>query len=193
MSPHANSTTPRLDAGSSAPAFAIDDAFGTHVRVPETGRTTLLSFFRNSACALCNLRVHQLIERTADWRARGLDIVVVFESSADAIRASVGTQDAPFPIIADPDARLYDAFGVEVSSAKVEATMEMPETAEMVAAAAAAGFELRKEAGSNFLRMPADFVIAGSGEVLAAHYADFVWDHLPFDVIDALLAPPPAP
>jgi thioredoxin-dependent peroxiredoxin len=46
---------------------------------------------------------------------------------------------------------------------------------------------LTKEEGSNFLRMPADFLIGPDGVVRAAHYAAYVWDHLPFACIEELL------
>lgn len=174
--------------GTAAPPFAVADLFARPIALSDYGgRTLLLSFFRNAACALCNLRVHELIERSPTLHRAGLDIVAVFESPREAMLEYVGRQDAPFPLIADPAAELYGRYGLESSEAKVAATMAMPETMARVAEAAVAGFALTPEPGSNFQRMPADFLIGPDGVVLAAHYARYVWDHLPFARIEEQL------
>jgi thioredoxin-dependent peroxiredoxin len=177
-----------IQPGMPAPVFEAVDLFGDAVDFAAyRGRPVLLSFFRNAACALCNLRLHALIERYADYRRAGLEIVAVFESPAASMRQYVGKQDAPFPIVADPGAGLYALYGVESSVAKVEATMAMAETQQVVGEAATKGFQLTQEAGSNFLRMPADFLIGADGRVLEAHYSGYVWDHMPFARIEELL------
>ncbi len=77
----------KLQHGMSAPAFETLDLFGNPISlVAYRGHPLLLSFLRNAACALCNLRVHQLIERHADFQRAGLAVVVVFESPAAAMR-----------------------------------------------------------------------------------------------------------
>ena len=68
----------------------------------------------------------------------------MFESPRENILQYVGRQDAPFPIVADPQAQLYALYGVEVSEAKVAKTMSMPETQATIGAAAA----LRSTTGS---------------------------------------------
>lgn len=167
-----------IQPGMRAPDFRAADLFGNPIELAAyQGGPLLLAFLRNAACALCNLRVHMLSERYADYRRAGLGVVAVFESAAEAMRQYVGQQDAPFPLIADPEARLYALYGVESSEAKIAATMAMPATQQQIAAAAAQGFQLTKEAGSNFRRMPADFFIGPDGRVLEAHYINYVWDH----------------
>jgi peroxiredoxin len=158
-----------LQAGMLAPAFQTVDLFGNPINLAAYhGSPLLLSFLRNAACALCNLRVHQLIQRYAALHRAGLELVAVFESSAPAMRHYVGTQDAPFPLVADPYADLYTRYGVESSEAKLARTMAMSTTQQRIAEAAAAGFPLTAEAGSNFLRMPAAFFIGPDGRVLEA-------------------------
>jgi peroxiredoxin len=180
-----------IRSGMSAPIFHGVDLFGNTIDLTDYhGTPVLLSFFRNAACALCNLRVHQLIERYPSFQRAGLEILAIFESPAESMREYVGKQDAPFPIIADPKAELYDLYGVESSEAKIAATMAMPATQQLIEAAAAQGFQLTNQPGSNFLRMPADFLIGADGVVLDAHYAGYVWDHLPFARIEELLGTP---
>lgn len=175
--------------GMRAPAFQTEDVFGRQVTLEQfAGSPLLLSFYRNGWCALCNLRMHALIERFPTYQRQGMMAVAVFESPRERILESVGKQDAPFPIIADPDGELYTRYGVEVSEAKVQASAENPAVAEAVKEAAANGFVLTPEDGSNFLRMPADFLIAPDQTIVEAKYADYVTDHLPFAVIEQYLA-----
>jgi peroxiredoxin len=136
---------------------------------------------------MCNLRVHQMIQRYPEFQRMGLDVVAVFESPVASIHAHVGKQDPPFPVIADPDAVLYDLYGVEESADKVQRTIARPETAGIIRLAAEAGFRLAHEEGANMNRMPADFLIGPDGLVRLAHYAEFVTDHLPFAEIKACL------
>ncbi|MEO7910797.1 MAG: peroxiredoxin-like family protein [Roseiflexaceae bacterium] len=177
-----------IQSGMLAPTFHAVDLFGNSVDLATyQGKPLLISFFRNAACAMCNLRVHTLIERYADFHRAGLEIVAIFESPVEAMLRYVGKQDAPFPLIADPLAHLYALYGVESSEANIAATMAMAGTQQMIAAAASQGFQLTEEPGSNFLRMPADFFIGSDGRVLDAHYAAYVWDHMPFARIEELL------
>jgi peroxiredoxin len=154
------------------------------------GSYVFLSFFRNAACAICNLRVHELVRRHGELAAAGIALVAIFESPADALRRHVGRQNPPFPIIADPHGHIYDLFRVESSEAKVSSTMELPGTEQIVASAAELGFPLTPEPGSNFFRMPADFLIGPDGRVIHAQYAEYVWDHTPLEALESLLATP---
>jgi thioredoxin-dependent peroxiredoxin len=179
----------RLSIGSSAPDFTVLDSAGQSIALANfAGQWLLLSFFRNGACALCNLRVHQLIERFPALQQQGLAVVTVFESPLASIKQSVGRQHPPFPIIADPEAKLYDLYGVESSEEKVNTTMQRAETPAVIGAAAAAGFALTLEEGSNFIRMPADFLIGPDSRLHSLHYADYVYDHLDFAVLEQALS-----
>ncbi len=188
MKHEATVTVRTICAGEQAPTFHVEDIFGTPVTLGQfAGNPLLLSFFRNGACALCNLQVHKLIERYPTYHRQGLAIVAVFESPRESILRYVGPQDAPFSIIADPTGELYAHYGVENSEAKVRASMENPLVAEATKDAVAHGFALTREEGSNFFRMTADFLIAPDQSVVEAQYAEYVSDHLPFAVIEQFL------
>ena len=179
----------QIQAGTPAPLFYVEDIFGAPINLQDyAGKTMLLSFFRNAACAICNLRVHQLIQRYPAYQRSSLELLAVFESPRENILQYVGKQDAPFPIIADPQAQLYTLYGVETSEEKVAQTMQMPEAEGIIHEAAAHGFALTQEAGSNFYRIPADFLIGPNLIVQYAHYASYVTDHLPYEVIEQFIA-----
>jgi thioredoxin-dependent peroxiredoxin len=179
----------RLSAGLAAPTFKTQDIFDNPIDLQAfRGRPVLLSFYRNAACAMCNLRIHEWIRQFTAYAQSGLALLAVFESPRENMLQYVAKQDAPFPLIADPGACLYDLYGVEVSEAKVKATMADPDLQARVQTAAQAGFALTPEEGSNFHRMPAEFLIDPAGIIRHAYYADLVGQHLEFDVIDSYLA-----
>jgi thioredoxin-dependent peroxiredoxin len=181
----------RIQSGTPAPKFQTEDVFARVVKQPETSsdhlKWRLLSFLRNGACAICNLWVHQLIEHYPNLQRAGLEVIAVFESPLEGIRQSVGRQDAPFPIIVDSNAVLYTLYGVETSEEKVAQTMQMPETQTTIQETANQGFALTPEEGSNFYRIPADFLIDPNGIVRCAHYAEHLSDHLPLGEIERML------
>jgi peroxiredoxin Q/BCP len=174
-----------LQPGMIAPTFTTTDIHGNPVALESyRGRKVLLSFFRFSACAVCNLRVHQFIGRSLQWQHQGMDVISVFESPIANMKTYVGAQNAPFPLVADPTATLYDLYGIENSEEKVQATLDDVRTKEFIAEAAAAGFELTPEKDSNFQRIPAEYLIDENGILQVVHYSQLITDHLEFAVID---------
>ena len=181
-------TTTQLMVGMSAPAFQSVDLFDKPINLHNyRGRWLLLSFYRNAACAICNLRVHQLIGKHSQYQEKGMEMLAIFESPKANLLQYVGKQDAPFPIVGDPEAKFYDLYGIETSEEKVKATMADPSTQQHVQEAKVAGFELTEEAGSNFYRMPADFLIDPDGIIREAFYSELVGQHLDLATVDAHL------
>ena len=97
----------RLEAGARAPDFTATDWQGSALRLDDVHGRRWLAFFRYAACPLCNLRVHQMVKRHAEFAERGLSILAVFQSTAGSIARYVGQQRPPFPLLADPEERLY--------------------------------------------------------------------------------------
>jgi len=181
--------TEKLYPGDIAPSFNVTDHTGKSIVFEhDRGRKVLLAFYRFSACALCNLRVHRLIERYPEWQRQGLDVIVFFESPDRNLHAYVGRQNAPFSLVADPKAAVYDLYGVEVSDEKVQLTLSDSSTKAFIAEAEAAGYRLTPEEGSNFNRIPAEFLIDEEGVIRASHYSRILTDHLPIETIDRFAA-----
>lgn len=178
----------KLHTGMLAPIFEYPDLTGKARKPrPSQGNLLLLSFMRNAACALCNLRIHDLIERFSEYQQCGLEVLAIFESPKDNIVQYVSRQNVPFPIVADPNAQLYDLYGVETSKEKVTATVGADWQNNLVKRAAKIGYPLTREEGANFYRLPADFLIDSEGRITAAFYADAVGQHLAFETIESLL------
>jgi hypothetical protein len=121
------------------------------------------------------------------YHARGLDVLAVFESPRDSVLRHVSKQGAPFPIIADPSAVLYDLYGVESSEEKVTAPVDEAWRTGMIREAEAIGYRLTHEEGSNFFRMPADFLIGPDQRLQLAFYSSAVGEHIAFETIDDAL------
>ena len=181
-------TTTQLMVGMTAPTFQSVDLFDQPINLQDyRGHWLLLSFYRNAACALCNLRVHELISKYPEYKQKGLEMLALFESPKANLLQYVGKQDAPFSIVGDPEAKFYDLYGIETSEDKVNATMAAPEGQQRVQEATKAGFALTKEPGSNFYRIPADFLIDPDGIIREAFYSELVGQHLDLATVDAHL------
>jgi peroxiredoxin len=147
------------------------------------GKRILLSFFRNGACALCNLRVHEMIQNWPAFVSAGIEVVAVFESSAEDMLPYVARQMPPFPLLADATGVLYDKYGVENSPEKVNEVISSGSAKERIVAAAEAGFKLTHQQGSNFFRLPADFLIDENFIIQRSHYSNQVVDHIDLESV----------
>jgi hypothetical protein len=94
----------------------------------------------------------------------------------------VGQQQVPFPLLSDPMGKFYALFNVETSQEKVNAVITSGKAHQLLEQAATAGFPTIKQEGSNFFRMPAEFLINECFEVAIAHYST-EFDHLPLDEV----------
>lgn len=169
----------RLQIGQAAPNFSLPDTHGQTICLDDyRGRFLLLSFYRYASCPFCNLRVHALIQRQAEFETSDLALIAVFQSPRARIQQHVGTQRPPFPILADPDLRLYRAYQVETSlrALVVGATRGMGKALR----AMRLGFLPGSIQGS-MMRVPADFLIDPQGQIAIAYYGQDVSDHLPIE------------
>lgn len=182
----------RLSAGTQAPGFSTVDLDGRPVRLPAApGRWVLLSFYRYASCPLCNLRVHDLARRAPGWGARGLDLVAVFQSPPEVMRRYVGGQAPPFPLVPDPDQRLYAQYGVGHSWAGFVRAW-LTRLHEIADAVFRKGY-LPGSVEGGLHRIPADFLIDPAGRIAEAYYGRDIGDHLPVARIEAHLAPAGVP
>lgn len=178
----------RLKAGDAAPDFTWPDTEGKTVSLSDLrGGPVLLSFYRYASCPFCNLRIHELARRAAQYGALGLEMLAVFQSPAEKIREYVGRQDPAFPILPDPARVLYRLYGVESSwlgMAKAFAS-RVPE----IARAVGKGFLPGSMEGEAH-RLPADFLIGRDGSIAIAYYGKDIGDHLPLVELDLFLSRP---
>jgi thioredoxin-dependent peroxiredoxin len=176
----------KVVVGSAVPSFVLPDLDGLPVAVgPGRGRKLLLSFLRNAQCAVCNLWVATATRRAPAWSALGLDVVAVFESSPEKLRAEVARLAPSFAVLADPEGVWHEVFASRTDPARIEAILASGHGEAALARAAEAGFPPRREEGSNFFRIPSEILVAADGTVAHVHVAESLDDHLAPERVEA--------
>lgn len=165
----------RFQPGQTAPEFTATDFSGVaHALSDYRGKKVMLSFYRYASCPFCNLRIHQLRQKAAEWEGKGLVMLAVFQSPAASIMEYSAGETVEFPIIPDPETRLYRQYGVESSWL---AFAKSGLRAADIAKATAKGFLPGKVEG-DMNRVPADFLIDEQGVIRTAYYGKDIGDHL---------------
>ncbi|MCB9158119.1 MAG: AhpC/TSA family protein [Caldilineaceae bacterium] len=170
----------RQQPGQKAPLVklpAIDGSVFDTSRL--AGTPYMLSFFRFASCPFCNLRVHELCERFADF-GDNFTIVAIFDSPLDNLIQHAERHHAQFPILADEDNHYYQEYGIEHSIFGVlkgiigrMATLRR---------AMSMGYQAKIIKGS-LTTMPADFCIDQAGIIQVAYYGRDEGDHLPLEQV----------
>ncbi len=145
------------------------------------GKPFMLSFFRFASCPFCNLRLHELAKRFAEF-GDDFSIVAVFDSPLDNLVHHTEGHKAPFPILADDSNRYYKEYGIEHSLSGVFKGMllRMP----TLIRGMFKGYVPTTIKGS-MTTMPADFLIDMNGIIQVAYYGRDEGDHLPFEQVKA--------
>lgn len=161
---------------------------GAELRVPDPERLVHLQFRRFAGCPVCNLHLRSVVRRHAEIEAAGIREVVLFHSTAEELREH--TADLPFAVVADPGKRLYAEFGVESGPRALLNPRAWPAIVRGTARDLPGVLRRRRPApkaspDGGRLGLPADFLIAPDGRVIAhkhGSHADDQWS------VDELLA-----
>lgn len=162
---------------------------GAAVALPDPERLTHLQFRRFAGCPICNLHLRSFTRRLDEIEAAGVREVAVFHSTDAEMRQY--EDHLPFAAIGDPDKRLYREFGVEAGARALAnprailaiARTLVPVTLETIARRKLTA-NLAPQGGR--LGLPADFLIAPDGRVLAAKYGAHADDQWSVDDVLAL-------
>lgn len=168
-----------IQPGTLAPNFTAMTHEGREIELSRLrGKKLWLAFYRFAACPLCNYRVHQTLERYREFEDAGIQILAVFQSTAERITQYVGGQKPPFPLIADPEMKLYNLYGVKSSWLSGFNPMVYVELFK----AYRAGFKSGPIDGPA-TRVPADFLVDPEGLVWRSYYGRSIADHIPFESV----------
>lgn len=157
---------------------------GAPIAVPDPDRLVHLQLRRFAGCPVCNLHIQSLLRRRDEIEAAGVLEILVFHSPADELRE----QNLPFPVIADPGKKLYAEFGVESSPRALlnpRAWLPIVRAVARSLVTVAHGRE-KAPAGSQEggrLGLPADFLIAPDGTVVASKHGTHAYDQWSVDEI----------
>jgi peroxiredoxin len=133
---------------------------------------------------MCNLRLHDFAREYPRLQERGLEVVAFFHSSAPRIRAHAGGRYS-FPLVADPEFRVYGSYGVETSWPRLLFSMARPSF--YVDWLRSLRYRFWGGIAWQMAKMPADFLIGPDGRIVTAHYGRDIGDHLPVPRVEAYL------
>jgi len=160
--------------------FSQEDYLGNKVHLKDyKGKKILLSFFRGASCPFCNLRINQLINNYDEFQKNQIEIITFFSASKEEIFQYAGKQKAPFPIIPDPNLKIYKKYAVEQSSMGMIKVILKP--LKMIKVMTSGFFNMRSMNDKPII--PADFLIDGKQIIYKAYYGKDFGDHLQIDEI----------
>ncbi|MCF2526351.1 peroxiredoxin-like family protein [Yinghuangia soli] len=154
------------------------------VPVPDPDRLVHLQFRRFAGCPVCNLHLQSIVRRHDEITAAGIAEVVVFHSPAEELRGHIA--HLPFPVIGDPDRRLYREFGVEATPK----SLLRPQAWIPIVRSVIRGIPLvlrgkerlpARQPHGGRTGLPADFLIAPDGRITAAKLGTHVYDQWSVD------------
>lgn len=181
----------RWNPGDLLPARVLTGLHGD-VALPAAGTLVHLQLRRFAGCPICDLHLRSIVRRQQALRAAGVCEVVVFHSSAPELHAH-GAHALPLAVIPDPDKRLYRELGAEAAPrALADPRAWWP----IVRAVAHALWRVLRghaplrapRAENGRLGLPADFLIAPDGRILARKYGRHAADQWSVDELLALAA-----
>jgi peroxiredoxin len=176
----------RLEAGAKAPTFRVETIEGTAISLDGfAGKPLMLMFYRYASCPMCNLRLHDFALEAPRLRARGLEVVAFFHSSARRVRAAAGERPNPLHLGGDPTYTVYRAYGVETSWPRLLLSMALPSFYVDWVRSMRHGFWGGVDV--QLAKMPADFLIGPNGRIARAHYGGSIGDHLSVGDVDSFL------
>jgi hypothetical protein len=157
---------------------------GPPIAVPDPERLVHLQFRRFAGCPICNLHLRSLIRRRDEIEAAGIREVIVFHSPAEELREY--GPEVPFALIADPAKRLYAEFGVQASPRALLHPRVWGPLLRAVARSLVAIVRGREKGPARHqeggrLGLPADFLIAPDGTVIARKYGIHAYDQWSVD------------
>mmetsp|Transcript_41653 Transcript_41653/g.56581 ORF Transcript_41653/g.56581 Transcript_41653/m.56581 type:complete len:202 (-) Transcript_41653:46-651(-) len=174
------------------------------------GSKVLISFFRQSACPACHLRLYQMKRNHAVLSKAGIRMVAVFANSSDMMGPFINKKWAPFPILTDPDSSVHNAFENYSVPACIASEMigamcgarclAIP----MIRASIKRGTGLYgacigyccctgEDCTSQPTHMPADFLIDGEGYIVESHHGKHLADHMAWQKIFEFAGIPSTP
>lgn len=170
----------KIEAGDFIVQHKLETISESHVEIPAAQQVTHIQFRRFASCPICNLHIGTFIDRHLDLVAAGVQEVVVFHSTREEMLKH--GSDVPFAMIADPTKALYKSFGIESSIMSIVNPVAW--------ASGITGLlkfkQFPYEKGQSFFGLPADFLIAKTGEVIAVKYGHHADDHWEVDEVVTL-------
>ncbi len=111
---------PRFKPGDKAPDFTLKDLEGKDFRLHANlnGKKTLLLFFRAEWCPICNVQVHSLQEKLADFEKDNAQIIAVSTDNAENSLKLVEKHGLGFPVLVGLTRDIIEAYDLYYNESK---------------------------------------------------------------------------
>ena len=162
--------TQKLKVGDKFPAMSLATTKGRELSIPLPGaKFTHVQFRRFSGCPICNTHIASLRTAADKLRETGIYEVLFFHSTASEVESF--HNDLPFDAIADPGKRFYRQVGAEKSYL---ATLHPSALWAAFVSSIKGRFRMKMTGGP--FGLPAEFLVAPDGRILAAKYGLHAYD-----------------
>lgn len=183
----------RIQAGTVLDTQRLVTIHSEQISIPDARWLVHLQFRRFAGCPVCDLHLNSMVKRHREIVSTGIREVVVFHSTVQQLLRYAA--DLPFAVIADPEKQLYRVYGVESGPRALLDPRAWPAVVRGVIGSTGRIVRGRQpippvvpEGGS--LGLPADFLIASDGRVLACQYGDHAFDQWSIDELLTLARMP---
>lgn len=117
----------RVKQNDDVSSFVVEDYQGNQINLKQyLGKKVFLGFYRGTACPFCLGRVKQLIKLYPELHAKGIEVILFIPAKKETILSTSKDVTAPFPIVADPDQKIFEQFGVVNSKLVIMRSMVKP-------------------------------------------------------------------
>ena len=105
---------PGLKAGSKAPDFTLQNAFGKKVSLSKQLKKgpVILVFYRGAWCPFCNMHLHILNKSLPDFKKYGAQLITVTPQTPDKSAGQIKKDNYPFEVLSDLDSRVMKAYNL---------------------------------------------------------------------------------
>ncbi len=104
--------TPRLETGSTAPPFTLDDQDGTAVSLAEqAGSKVIVYFYPAASTPGCTTQACDFRDNINSLKSAGYRVLGVSKDAPEALRRFRDEQGLNFPLLSDPDLIVHRAYG----------------------------------------------------------------------------------
>ncbi len=162
-----------LQTGQIAPNFIFKDINGSEVSLLQN-KYNFVSFHRFAACPFCVLRTRELINAYPQFEQNNIEIISIWPSSKNNMLKYVGTENAPFSMIADNKKELFEKYHV-IHSSGLSAIKLMLHPLQILRAIKGKYRNMEVDANPNLL--PAEFLVSPQGKILFTYYGKHFGDH----------------
>jgi len=103
-----------LEAGAKLPTIAVPDDSGNSVILSALGQPAVIYFYPKADTPGCTNESMQFRDNYAEFTKRGVAVIGVSRDSVAAQAKFKAKYELPFPLLADSESKVCDAFGVIV-------------------------------------------------------------------------------